>query len=142
MNDAKPKRKTKNQFKKGHKLSVGYGRPKLTEAERELSLKNRTEFKKILNKYMIQSVKQLRELYDRKDLPAIDGMLIKAIVRAFENGDQTQINWFIDHTMGKEKETTNINLNGSMENKNTIDLKSLSKEELLALKSIAEKNKK
>lgn len=134
------KRKTKNQFQKGNTKGKGFGRPAMTEAEKELSLKTRTQFKSILSKYMISSQSDLEKLYLDKTLPAIDGMVIKSMLNAFRSGDQSQINWFLNHALGKEKETTNIKLSGSMENTSSIDLKKLTKEELLSLKAIAEKN--
>ena len=72
-------------------------------------------------------------------IPAIDGMIIRSIVKSYESGDQSAINWFLNHSMGKPKETTNINLSGCVENTTAIDLKSLSAEELVALKAIADK---
>lgn len=136
------KRATKNQFKKGNTASKGYGRPKMTEAEKELSLKTRTQFKNILNKYMISTKAELSKLYRAKDTPAIDKMIIKSLIKTIESGDQSQINWFLNHSLGKEKEESHLHLTGQMENTNSINLKNLSKEELIALKSMAEKNKK
>lgn len=134
---AKKKKITKNQFKKG-KSGNPFGRPKMSEAEKELSLKTRTQFKNILNKYMISSEKELEKLYRDKSLPAIDGMIIKSMLNAFRSGDQTQINWFLNHSLGKEKETTNINLSGSVDSMNPKDF---TKEELLAMKAIHESKK-
>lgn len=131
------KRATKNQFKKKNTKSKGFGRPTMTDAEKELSLQTRTQFKTMLNKYMITSKADLSKMYRAKDTPAIDKMLIKSMLKAIESGDQSQINWFLNHSLGKEKETTNMHITGSMEN--SIDVKKLSKEELLALKELANK---
>ena len=129
------------QFKKGNKKSVGFGRPPMSEAEKELSLTTRTQFKTIINKYMVHSKAELNKIYRAKDTPALDCMIIKSIQRALENGDTTHINWFANHVLGKEQETTNINLTGGMENTNSIDVKDLTPKELLALKELAEKKK-
>ncbi len=134
------KRVTKNQFKKGHSKSKGFGRPPMTDAEKELSLKNRTEWKALLNKYIVTSEKELKALVRRTDLPAIDAMVVRSLVNTISSGDQSGMNWFLNHAMGKEKETSHINLTGGMENTNSINLKNLSKEELVALKAMAEKN--
>jgi len=135
----KTKRKlTGHVFKKGNKESVGIGRPKMTEEEKELSLKTRTDFKVMLDKYMITEPKQLTKLLKSKTIPAIDAMIIRSLLNAINSGDSTQINWFLNHSLGKEKETSNVHITGSMEN--SIDVKKLSKEELLALKVMAEKN--
>jgi hypothetical protein len=133
------KRATKNQFTKGNTKSKGFGRPAMTDAQKELSLKTRTQFKTMLDKYLITELSDLKKLLKKTKVPAIDAMIIKSLVRTIESGDQSQINWFLNHSLGKEKEITNINLQGSMENTSSIDLKKLSKEELLALKAIAEK---
>ena len=136
------KKLTGHQFKKGHKKSVGFGRPPMSDAEKELSLKTRTQFKNILNKYMITDEKELQKLYKSKKLPILDGMIIKSLLNVFSSGSQAELNWFLNHSLGKEKETTNINLTGGMENTNTVNLKKLSKEDLLVLKDLAEKNEK
>jgi len=138
----KKRKLTGHQFKKGNKDAVGFGRPKMTEAEKELSLKTRTQFKGIINKYMIQSKKDLLKIYRAANTPALDAMIIKSIIRTLETGDQSHINWFANHVLGKEKETSHIALTGSMNTTSAIDLKNLSTEDLLALKTIAEKNEK
>jgi len=134
------KRKTKNQFTKGHTKSKGFGRPTLTEAEKELSIKTRTQFKTMLDKYLVRELTDLKKLVKKTSIPAIDAMIIKSLIKTIESGDQTGINWFLNHSLGKEKETTNINLTGGMENTNSINLKNLTKEELLVLKQLSEKN--
>lgn len=135
------KKLTGHQFKKGHKESVGFGRPPMTEAEKELSLQTRTQFKNIINKYMIHNKAELRKIYRSAKTPALDCMIIKSILNALEKGDQTMINWFANHVLGKEKETTHIHHTGQMENTSSIDLKNLDTEDLLKLKELAEKSK-
>ncbi len=132
------KKKTKNQFKKGNK----FGRAKLTEAEKELAIKNRTQFKQLLTKYMITGYKELKVFIKRTDVPAIDLMVVRCLLNAIDSGDASQVNWFMDHTLGKQKESTNINLRGTMENTNSVDLKKLTKEQLLQLKAISESSEK
>ena len=134
------KRVTKNQFTKGHDKSKGFGRPAMTDAQKELSLKTRTQFKTMLNKYMVTDLADLKKLLKKTKVPAIDAMIIKSLVRAIESGDQSQINWFLNHSLGKEKETSHINFSGSIDSMNPKDY---SKEELLAMKAIHEsKNKR
>ncbi len=135
----KAARQRATQFKKGHTKSKGFGRPKMTDEEKALSLKTRTQFKNILNRYITLPKAELNKLYRAANTPALDKMVIKSILKSMEGGDQVQINWFVNHILGKEREQTNINLTGSMENTNSIDLKKLSKEELLSLKAMAEK---
>lgn len=135
------KKPNPNLFKKGHTKSKGYGRPKLTEEQKELAFKTRADFQAMLTKYMITDRKELKALVKRNDIPAIDAMVIKSLVNTLESGDQSSINWFLNHTLGKEKEVSHINLTGNMST-TAVDVKNLSKAELLAIKKIHDKNKK
>ena len=135
----KAKRKTKNQFQKGNTKSKGYGRPPMTDAEKELSLKTRTELKSMIQKYLVQSFEDLKELSRSEKVPAIDAMLVQSLVNAINSGDQTKIDCFLNHAMGKEREVTNLHLSGGTTD--SINVKNLSKKELLALKEIAEASK-
>lgn len=133
------KKLTGHQFKKGNKESVGIGRPKMTEEEKELSLKTRTDFKVMLDKYMITEKPELKKLLKSKTIPAIDAMIIKSLLNALDSGDPTQINWFLNHSLGKEKETSHIKFSGSIDSMNPKDY---TKEELLAMKAIHDAKKK
>ena len=134
----KKKKATKNQFTKGHTKSKGYGRPALTPEQKELRLKTRTDWKNLIDKYMVQSIADLRKLYKSSNLPAIDGMTIKAIINAHESGDSAGINFFLNHALGKPKEVTNIKVTGNVE---TMKAGEYTKEELLAMKEIHDKKK-
>ena len=136
------KRKTKNQFTKGNTASKGFGRPKMTEEEKELSLQTRTQFKNIINKYMIHNKAELRKIYRAAKTPALDCMIIKSILNALEKGDQSMINWFANHVLGKEKEVAHVHLSGGTENNTSINVNDLTKEELLAIKEMHNKQKK
>lgn len=140
MEKPKIKRKTKNQFKVGNKSSVGYGRTPMTEEEKSLSLKNRTQLKNIINKYMISTKAELKALSIAKKTPMLDRMLLKSLINAEKSGNQQQIDWFINHTVGKEKDETNIRLSGAIESTTSFNLKKMSKEDLLLLKEISERN--
>ena len=131
----------KNQFQKGNTKSVGYGRPRMTEAQKELSITTRTKFKEMLNKYMVSEKSELEELLKRKDIIAIDCMVIQSLVNALNSGNQVEINWFLNHTLGKEKETTHVHMSGGLDNTNAIDIGTLSKEDALFLKGLNEKNR-
>lgn len=138
----KKKRKlTGHIFQKGHRESVGFGRPPMSAEERELSLKTRTQFKNMINKYMLLNITDLKKLLKRKTIPVIDLMLLQTIKNSVDDGDSVKIDWFMNHVLGKEKETTHIDLRGSVENTNAVDVRNLSKEDLLKLKEISEKSK-
>lgn len=134
----KAKKQKMSYFKKGNKVGVGHGRPKLTKEQKAMSLKTRTDFKELLNKYLQLDLNQIQELLDERKLPALDMMVLQNLKNAINSGESTKVDWALNHVVGKEKEVTNINLQGSMENTNSIDLKKLSKEQLLSLKEIAE----
>ena len=136
------KRATKNQFTAGHTRSKGFGRPALTPEEKELSLRTRTQFRGIINRYMLMSNAELAKIYKARNTPALDGMIVKAIQNARKSGDTTNINWLANHILGKEKESTNINLNSNIENTDMVDIKNMSNEDLIAMKEIRERTEK
>lgn len=138
----KKKTKPKNMFEKGHTRSKGFGRPALTPEEKELSLRSRTQFKGIINKYMLMPNAELAKIYKARNTPALDGMIIKSIQNARKSGGQENINWFANHILGKEKETTHINLNSSSENTEMVDIKNMSTEDLVLIKEINERTRK
>ena len=139
----KKKRKlTGHQFQKGNKESVGIGRPKMTEEQRAFSLKTRTQFKLLLSKYSSLTLKEIEKEIEKKTLPVLDIAVLRHLKEMATSGSMDRVDWTANHILGKEKETTNINLTGGLENTDMIDVKKLSKEELLALKEISEKSKK
>lgn len=136
----KTKRKTKNQFKKGHKKSVGFGRPKMSKEEKALAIQTRTEWKKILNRYLTLSKEELKEIKKDPKLPILDSMVITSLMNTDSEGTQSRIDWFLNHVLGKEIEESTLNLNANVDTTTTIDLSKLSKEELLNLEKIARKH--
>lgn len=139
----KAKRKNpnpKSKMVKGNTLSVGHGRPKMTEQEKALSLSNRTQFKILINKYMGWSKEKIAESLSDSKLPIIDIAVLRCLKEAAESGSMERIDWAVNHVLGKEKEKTHLHVSGNVDNTSTIDLKKLSKPELLALKAMAEKN--
>jgi len=132
----------RGQFKKGHKKSVGHGRPKLTKEQLAMQLTTRTQFKALIAQYSVYNLAEIKVFLKEKKLPAIDMAVLKHLEHMIEAGSMDRVDWTANHILGKEKETTNINVSGTMENTEIIDLKKLSKEQLLALKEIAEAGKK
>lgn len=135
----KKKKVTKNQFKKGNQASKGFGRPPLTDEEKALQLKNRTEWRALLDRYMIKDLKELKALKKKGELVAIDAMVVQSIINAVESGNTQNINWHLDHSLGKPKEVTNIKVTGNVESMKAGDY---TKEELLSMKQIHDAKKK
>lgn len=136
----KEKRKAPaHAFKEGNQAAKGFGRPKLTEEQKQLRLKTRAEFRAMLDSYLLLEMKELKRLLNAANTPALDKMVIKSIIICVETGDRTHLDWFLNHSLGKPKETQNLHVSGGMSNTSELDLSSLSKEELMTLAQIAEK---
>lgn len=143
VDEKEPKKKIRRspatEFKKGHKKSVGFGRPPMTPEQRAMAFKNRTDFKIAINKYMSCTLADLRKLKKSAKVTAFDKGIIQSLIDISNSGNQEKLIWFINQIHGKEKEVSHIELSGSTTNTTEIDLKKLTAEELLALKAIAEK---
>lgn len=131
----------KNQVGKGNKLAVGHGRPKMTEHEKEMSLKSRTQFKNMLNKYSGWTLAEIKVALEEKALPIFDMAMLKHLELMMEDGDAARADWTLNHIFGKEKEIKHVHMTGGLENTNPINLKDLSVAELKALKKMQEKSK-
>jgi hypothetical protein len=131
----------KNQFQKGNTISKLGGRPTLTPEQKALRLTTRTQFKTLLAEYSALTLDEIRELIKEAKLPIIDMAVLKHLQESFTNGSMERIDWTTNHIMGKPKETTNLHLSGGVQSSDAIDVKKLSKEDLLALKEIHERSK-
>lgn len=132
----------KNLFTKGHKLSVGHGRPPMTELEKARALTTRTQLKIVMTKYASWTEAELDAALEARTLPIIDIAILTTIRNATGTGSQAQIDWVLDHIMGKPAEEKNINLRGGLDNTSKIDLKKLNKEQLLQLQKMIEESEK
>lgn len=137
---AKKKRATKNQFEKGNQKAKGYGRPAMTPEEKALSLKSRTQLKNVLNKFLHQPRKELTKLLKNANTPVLDKMIIKSMINTMESGDQSKIDWFLNHVLGRQKELTQkVEFSGQIDS-TSVDINKLSKADLLTLREIAKKS--
>jgi hypothetical protein len=136
---AKKKRATKNQFQKG-KSGNPYGRPAMTPEEKALSLKSRTQLKNVLNKFLHQPKAELSKLLKNANTPVLDKMIIKSMINTMESGDQSKIDWFLNHVLGRQKELTQkVEFSGQIDS-TSVDINKLSKADLLTLREIAKKS--
>lgn len=130
-----PSKKNKTSFKKGHKGHTGGGRPKLTAAQKELSLKTRTDFKNIINKYLMLNLPQIRELLHDEELPVLDMMVLKNLELTYKMGSPNNIDWHIDHVVGKPKVESTLHLQGNLAPV-SVDPKKMTKKQLEDMKKL------
>jgi len=122
------------QFAAGNKAAVGHGRPTLTKEQKALRLTTRTQITTLISQYSALSLKEIKALLVQEDLPVIDIAILKSMSIGAKDGSMTRADWILDHIAGKPVETKNVNINSS----ENIDLKKLSKKQLLALKEMWE----
>ena len=116
------------QFGIGNTASKGYGRPKMTAEQKAMALTTRTQLKNVMIQYAAMPLKEIKKLLKKAELPAMDMALLKNIEIALESGTSERIDWINNHTMGKPKEVSHINLKS--DSTTTHDLKNISKEEI------------
>lgn len=137
---AKTKKKaTGKPFKKGNAAAKGYGRPKMTDEQKALALTTRTQFKMLLSQYSALTFAEVKKHLKEKKLPAIDMAVLKHMEQMIDAGSMDRVDWTANHIMGKPKEISHVKVEGGLQN--TIDLKKLSKEDLIAYKALVEKSK-
>lgn len=77
---------------------------------------NRKDMEKVISKYLKKSVLQLNEIAKNPKTKSLDLMIIKIIVEAIKRGDYTRLNFLMDRTVGKVKESIeHSNPDGSMQ---------------------------
>lgn len=70
---------------------------------------NRREVEKIISKYFEKNTEQLDLLLTSTTLPSIELMIIKIITESIKKGDQFRFSFLLDRTIGKVKETIEMN---------------------------------
>lgn len=124
----------KHKFKKGNKY--GKGRPKVTEEERRVNKLTRTQFKNAVSKYLKMTKKEMEEEMKNPEVVSLDMAILAVLSKAIDKGDEKRLNWMLEQLFGKLKETTDLNVSGSLGAE--IDVTKLSMEQLKFLKSLYE----
>ena len=132
------KRKVGRPFKKGNTAAKGHGRPKLTPEQKAMCLSSRTQFKLLLSQYSALTLDEIKKHIKEKKLPVLDMAVLKHLQEMVESGSMQRVDWLADHVLGKAKEVSHVKVSGGMGS--SIDLKSLSKEDLVLLKNLIEKS--
>lgn len=70
-------------------------------------------FESIVYKYAESDLTQLKQAMQNPTTPAIELVVIKLLVKGIEQGDYQRINFLLDRTIGKVKESLNLNVTGS-----------------------------
>lgn len=85
-------------FVKGH--PGGPGAPKLPLDVKESRQLNRVEFERRLNKYLHCDAKELEAVIRSKELPMIDLVVAKVVLKAFNEGDTRRLDFVLMHLLG------------------------------------------
>jgi len=136
MEEKKVRADIATRFQKGNKLGKGYGRPKMSDAQKLMSIKSRTMFKELLAQYMTLTLPEIKVILAAKELPAIDMAVVKHLEQMIETGSMERVDWMADHIMGAKPKQSEVTITA----KRGIDTKKLSDAELEQLKVIAEKS--
>lgn len=114
-------------FKKGNP-----GRPKgSVVVPKEIREMNRREVEQLISKYFKMSREKLAKVAANKKTPTIDLMIIKIITTAINKGDQTRLNFLLDRTIGKVKDSVDVtNSDGSMKGTVVVTLPSNGREKV------------
>lgn len=90
-------------FTKGHTLSKGKGRPKLTPEEKGARELTDYNFRTIANKYFYTSVKDLNEILKTNPV-MIEVIVIRLLIKCASTGDKNNIEFLMDRLLGKPKQ--------------------------------------
>lgn len=86
---------------------MGRGQPKLTEEERLARKITKSKFAAIASEYLNRTEKELSSIYSDKETPALDKIVVKAIMMAQSKGNLGALNFLLDRVIGKV--TDNVN---------------------------------
>lgn len=133
----KTKRKGNPKWVKGVSQNPA-GRPRLTPEQKALRLKSRTHVKNLLHQYSSLTIAEIDRHLREKKLPIIDMALLKHLKKTYTAGDNSGVDWHLDHMFGKVREEKTLRLEGNLDTGPT-NLKKLSDEELETLEKLAAK---
>lgn len=88
------------------------GRPKGSKnkvVSRKVLEANKKEIEVLISKYLNLPLAKLRVAATKPTTKSMDLMIIKIIIEAIKKGDFTRLNFLLDRTIGKVKDTMDIN---------------------------------
>lgn len=109
------------------------GRPKATPENKSLRALTAFRFNEIVQKYLHSNIEDLKVIMKDKKTPALDMMLLSAILTAIRAGDLKTLNLILDRIIGKPRDVVDIT------HYNKTDLSKLSLEELNKLRELTAK---
>lgn len=89
----------KNQFKKGNTASVGKGRPKVTDEERNIRALLKSEIEKVGSALLSP-----KYALDQIDLNKDVSIMMKMVIEHAKKGNTKILEMFLDRIVGKPKE--------------------------------------
>ena len=132
MARAKTEYKRKNTFKKGNKKSVGNkGRKGLTPIEKEQLLAIKVDSNLVKNYLTLNSHLTPEELVNRlqyERVSALEAMLIKSFLKAYNTGDFQMVNQILDRMIGKTPNVINHGMVNPLDGKSVEELQKMKRE--------------
>jgi len=95
-------------FKKGHKMSVGHGRPVIPAEVKEIRKLNNEKLAVIMDKYAHKSLNELKLIETMENVPAFELLIVKVLIQAIEKGDPVRFNLLFDRMCGKVKDKLEV----------------------------------
>lgn len=99
-----PKHATKTTFRKDKPPPPGPGRPPMEPDLKAAKALTRTEFDRLVNKYLHMSLEDLKKLQHRTDVTALEAMIVTLCGRAISGGDPVRLGFILERLIGKPRE--------------------------------------
>ena len=77
------------------------GRKKIRDDLKEIKLLNADESKRLVQRILDMTGKQIESLVTNPDTPALEVMVARVVCKAIEEGDPGRLNFLFDRTVGK-----------------------------------------
>lgn len=112
----------------------------MSDEQKKAAKLSRADFNLITREYLCMDRASLAKEANKKELTAMQAIILSILNQALETGDAKIMNWILEQIFGRIKNISDINLSGTIETTRSIDYSKLSTDELAFLKKIAEKN--
>jgi len=95
-------------FKKGNRASVGKGRPEVPPELKAARKLTRPQVEAVFNKYLYCTLVDLEKTLVDAETHFLDRIVISIGMRAFKEGDQAALGFFLDRLVGKVKDKIEV----------------------------------